>query len=251
MATVQLGRDARLYLAQYDLTTNIQSVALAYGADALDATTLSSTTRTRAGGLKSVSLGYSGFWDATASSSGIDKVMNANLGVSGVPATVTPTKSSEGAIAYLFTSLHTEYQHGGAVGELKKISVKAEGDANLVRGQIMRNTTAESSGKTGTWFQLGGSTTKTAVNAALHIFSAPGTSSGQTLTISLQSANSSLGGGATSRIAFTASSAEGGQWGTPFTAGTTQDWWAAVAAVAATSEAGSYSYIVSAGLSTN
>ena len=246
---VLIVRDAKAYMAGFELTGQIRSLALDYGAEPLDATTLGSTTRTRTGGLKTVAFSHQGFWNAASASSAIDPIIYNRLGTANVPVTVAPQLSSDGSLAYLFRALHTEFSESGTVGELLGYGVTAEGDEDLVRGVVARNSTlVGSSNGAGTAFFLGSSTDKT-VHASLHVLDVTNPTSSDALVVVLQSAGSSGMGGATTRITFTATTGGGGngEWQS-FTAGTTDEWWRQT--TTAPTSSGKYSFIVSAGLST-
>ncbi len=60
---IQLLRDQKLWFAGRDLTGVMNSMALNYGAELLDATVFGNTTRKRVPGLKTVSIQHEGYFD--------------------------------------------------------------------------------------------------------------------------------------------------------------------------------------------
>lgn len=172
MANIVLT-DAKIFIAGHNLSGQMSATALDYAADMKDATTFGATTRTRAGGLKSVVGSHQGLWDSSATTA-VDPVLFARVGTEDVPVVIGPS-GSVGDIAYMMRAVHAEYTVGGQVGELLPFSVSMEGSGGqpLVRGKMFHNTSATGN-VTGTAIQLGAVSATQYVYAVLHVFSGSG-----------------------------------------------------------------------------
>ena len=247
---VQSFKNAGLWIDGFEVAGQIRATRLEYGAEALDATTISANTRQRAGGLKNVTLTHEGFWEATASSSGIDAVLFDGMGDSSTPVTVAPQNTSEGAVAYLFKSITTEYTPRGAVGELLNYGVNASADSDLVRGVLLRNSTGiGSAGLTGTAFQLSGSSSGRTLVANLHVIASDTNGGGSTeaLLMRIQSAAASSFASPSTEITFAATTGSTSEFVS--VAGTSNTWFRAIATTPSSS--GEFWAVVSLGVSTN
>lgn len=240
-------KGGRLWLDEWDISAQISAATLEYSADVLDGTGLTDTNRTRVGGFRSVTLGYEGYWLAgTSDVAAIDDAVFDAVGSSNAVVTLLPYQSTEGARAFTFRALHTEYSPGGTIGELFGVSVAAEGDDVLAQATVLRHSTAESADANGTAFNLGGSGGRT-VYAAWHVFSEGSGSTAASITVSIQSDGSSSFASPTTRISFAATTAAGAQWMTA--AGTTDTWWRAVITMAGTSASATFHHGVVVGFS--
>lgn len=248
--TIQAFKNAGLWVDGAKLDSQIRATRLEYGAEALDATTISDNTRVRAGGLKDITLTHEGYWDATASSSGIDAVLFDSMGDSSTPVTIAPQNSSEGSVAYLFKSITTEYSPRAAVGELFGYGVSATADSDLARGILLRNSTGINSGSlSGTVFQLAASSSTTTLVANLHVIAADGNGMGSTeaLLMRIQSAAASSFSGLSTEITFVATTASTSQYQS--VTGSSNTWFRAIATTPSSS--GEFWAVVSLGVSTN
>lgn len=163
----------------YDLTADINAVALASGVDALENTSLASTNHTYQPGLKTVKGSVSGFWD-TAN----DAYLSGNMSVTDV---VTLAMGiAEGTVAYFMKSMQAQYKTiGDGVGKLAAMSLSLSAAGQLVRGLLMVNKTGISATASGTGFQLGASAATQTLFASLHVTGITGT--GVTLTVTVES----------------------------------------------------------------
>lgn len=204
---VHVLRDAKVFIGSEDLSGQIRQTGLEYGSETLDATTLGSSTRKRAGGLKTVRLAHEGFMNPSSSGS-IGTQRFTDVGASSQIVTVA-AESSDGGRAYFFRALHTQFTPRGGVGELYAFGVTAEANAGegLLNGRLLRNSTAVTTGSSaGTAVQMTASSSTRTMWAALHVITA--TSSGtQSITVQVQSDNSSTFPSPTTVLSFTATTA--------------------------------------------
>lgn len=197
--------NAKLWLDGYDLSGDINALALEYGAEAKDATVISDTTRRFMGGLKTVSARHAGLWEAGTDK--VDEVLFARVG-SNVVTTIGPSNGgAEGERAYLTTMLGAKYGLGGAVGEAFPFDVELEGQADLVAGTIIHNALRGLTGA-GTVYNLGAPSASQRWFAALHVLTLTG---GGTLTVKVQSDDNAGMTSPTDRGTFAAKSGLGAE----------------------------------------
>jgi hypothetical protein len=220
--------DAKIWVATYDLSGDLNQVALEEQVDAKDATTFGQTHRVRKGGQGDVLMGAAGFFNATGSS-GADDVLPPLLGLGNnlLPISIGPEGAAEGNTAYCFPGLLTKYEVGARVGEMfgfrleartvRSISGVAPGRPRLARGKILLSTQKTTTGS-GTAFQLGAVSATQKLYVMLHAIA----TAGGTPTIRVQSDNASGFPSPTTRATITATS----DW--QVIAGPiTDDWWRA------------------------
>lgn len=221
--STQIIQNAKLWFDGYDLSGDMNSLSLSYGAELQDATVLGDASRRRRAGLKTVSFSHIGFWNGGAG--GVDDALFSEIGVNDVPMTIAPLTGVEGELAYLFNAEAASYAPGGQVGQMFKFTVTGETSdgRGLVRGTIGRRAT-DTVTANGTIMNLGavGSTQK--LYAALHVFDTVAGSS-PTLDVKIQSAALVGFGSPTDRITFTQKTAKGSQYATPVAGAITDAYW--------------------------
>jgi hypothetical protein len=200
MATV--FKDAKIWLAGYDLSAYTNAVALNYGAEPLDNTTFGNTTRTHTGGLKIVSAGVDGYWHSTP-----DAGLFANIGVVDKPFSVAPL-GANGGQAFFFKAMKSSYTLGASVGELLGFGAEASTTGPMIRGLLLYQGTVTATG-TSTKYVLGARSATQVLWSALHITAVSGTS--PTLDVVVQSDANSGAGGEVDQITFTQANAVGSQ----------------------------------------
>jgi len=215
--------DAKLFIAGNNLTGQMNALALDYSADMLDETTFGATTRINKGGLKSVVGNHQGLWDS-ASATAPDPVLFARIGTADVPVVIAPEGGDAGDRAYLFRAIHSEYNPGGAVGELMGFSVSMEGSGGqpLIQGRLLHNGSATGN-VTGTAFQLGALTATQFLYAALHVFSGTGS-----FIVKVQSSSDEAFTSPNDRITFATvatGTAVASEWATRVAGAITDTWW--------------------------
>lgn len=228
----QVLTNTKVWVDQYDVSGQLNAIAVEYGVDALDETTFGDDTRTNKGGLKTTTMSHEGYWAA-----GTDAALFSKIGGSTV-VTVAGAGSAAGDDAYLAQTLTTTYSPGAAVGELLGFTVDMEAAGPLIRGAMLENTTT-STGADGSAVQLGAVSAAQSIFGALHVTSL----SGGTLTVKIQSDSASGFASPTDQITFTA--ATGATAELKSAAGAVTDtYWRATW----TLTGGSASFIVSAGI---
>lgn len=238
----QILQDAKLYIASYDLTGDMNALALTYSAEMRDATTFGNDTRVNTGGIKSVVAQHEGLWRAEGD--GPDDVIFSRVGAQDVPVTISPTDGGDGARAFMFRAVHSEYSPGGSVGDLLAFSVSMEGSdgAPLVRGTILQPAGAKTASGTGVGRQLGAVTSAQRLYGSLHVISA---SAGDTLDVVIQSDVDNTFGTPVPALTFNQQTAIGSDWQSA--AGPVSDTWYRVSfTIGGTSP--SFSFIVAVGI---
>ena len=208
MAT-QVVTTAKLYVGEFDLSGSHVSVGLTYGSELVDDTAMGDTTRSSAGGLKTVSLSGEGFW--SGGDNAVDDVYFDHVGVADMPVTVVPVAETLANEAYLFNAIVGQYSPGASIGEMLRFSVSAEGSggAGLVRG-ILAHVGSETATGSETKQLLGAVSATQSVYAALHVLTVSGTN--PTLDVLVRSDANADAGGETTRLTFTQATAITSEW---------------------------------------
>ena len=176
--------DQRIFVDNYEITGDSNAVAIEYGAELKDCTVFGDDTRTNKGGLKTVQVQVSGFYDAATQ----DAEIFGNVGISDKPISICAEGGAVGDIAYFFNAVGGEYSIGESVGELNKFEMGAGAMGSLVRGVMAHNAadTAETSTGAGTAQQLGAVSASQRLVAVLHVLESNG-SGDQVMQVGVES----------------------------------------------------------------
>jgi len=176
--------DQRIFVDDYEITGDTNAVAIEYGAELKDCTVLGNDTRMNKGGLKTVQVQVSGFYDADTQ----DAEIFGNVGLANKPISVAAEGGAVGDVAYFFNAVGGEYSTGESVGELNKFEMGAGAVGSLVRGVMAHNAadTAETSTGVGDAIQLGAVGATQRLVAVLHVLESSG-SGDQTLDMVVES----------------------------------------------------------------
>ena len=209
MAT-QVLSDAKIYVGEHDLSGDHNAVALDYSAELLDDTVFGDATRSKKGGLKVVGFSGEGLWSGGADL--VDDALFANIAVADVPITVVPAGETLANACYLFRANSGSYEVGGAVGEMMRFSVSAEGSGGVgvARGELMHVGSETATGSKAAKVQLGALTATQSLYAAVHVLTVSGTS--PTLDVLVRSDVDASAGSETTRITFTQATAITSEW---------------------------------------
>lgn len=201
MAT-QVLTDATTWLDQYDVSGDMNSVALTYEAEMQDDTVFGDDTRSNKGGLKMVRAEHSGFW--SGGDGNVDDVLFSKIAAASSPLTLSKAGAARGEAAYFFHATQAEYSPEGQVGDMFEFSVSAEGGDGgpLVNGTVEHAKGQETSSGTTSGTELGAVAADESVYAALHVFSNQGDSS-QTLDVTVESDDGSGFPSPVTQISFT------------------------------------------------
>lgn len=189
--------DAKVWVAGFDLSGDLNALAVRYGVDAKDDTNFGDTTQVHLAGRRQVRAELQGRYDAGASA--IDKVLFDRIGTVDVPFSFNADGGAAGEIAYTFKAMAATLNIGGEHGEVAPIECSAVGTGELVRGTILFNGTATTTG-TGTAYGITGPDTGQLARASLHVLAASGTA--PTLDVVVESDTDSGFGSGVSRITF-------------------------------------------------
>lgn len=222
--------DAKIYMAQYDLSADHNVVSLEQGVDKLDRTVFGSTTHINMGGLFMVGAKGQGF--TTFDTGEVEAVLSAQRAVADVPLSVMAQGGNAGDRAYFSKILTGDVSpFGGQVGEIDGFTWAASGSGGvpLVPGTVFAARAARTTSTTSSIYQLGAVGASQRVYAALHVFSASGTS--PTLAVTVKSDNGvgfatpatqitlSTATGATSQFASAAGAITDDYWRVDWTIG--------------------------------
>lgn len=219
---VEVLQNVKTWLAGYELSGQMNALALRDGVELHDATVFNAAGRVRKAGLADVDAQLEGYWRGGADE--IDEILATRIGVADVPMTIAPNAGSEGDRAFAFRALAGQYVPGGRIGQLFAFSVSAQGSAGvrLVRGTLLHNA-ARTATANGTARNLGAVLAAQKLYAALHVVAVAGVT--PTLDVILQSDNAEGFPSATNRITFAQKAAIGAEWAVPVAGAITDDWW--------------------------
>lgn len=237
--------DVRLFWDAYNLSGDINALALNYGAELQDATVLLDASRRRRAGLKTLAFQHEGFVNLGADQ--IDDVLFNDIAVANVPMTICPHNSAaEGELAFFFQGLAGQYTPGAPVGEMFRFSVSGEADdgRDLIRGTVMHNATRTASAN-GTARELGSVSATQKLYAALHVFD-PVAGTTPTLDVKVQSDDLSGFASPIDRITFAQKTAKGSEYAVPVAGPLTDTWWRVVWTIGGAGP--SFPFVVSVGI---
>ena len=207
-------QDQKVYVAHYDLTSYLDSVTIGGQKAAVAATALGATTELMKPGLETINFSYTGFFDGPDGADEIHEYLtnHATPAATPPPFAVCPTTGADGELAMMHCGRDLNYDFGGAVGSMLKISASGGAAADkLVRGYVMIPKAAYTASDVGTSAELGAALVTQRVYAALHVFTVTGTD--PTLDVIVESdADDAWGAGNTTRITFTQATAASSQW---------------------------------------
>lgn len=226
-----------VFVHDQDMSGYLNQLNLKVEAAELDVTTFASGGyRQRIGGLRTVTMGSTGFWDSVPDASRF-----AALGVPDRVLTVSP-QGAETNVAYICHGMDLTYEQFGQVGDpasfiFSGMSSNAQG---LIRGQLASSKrTITTTGNIGQAVNLGLLGSGQYLYATVHCFSF-----GTALTVKVQSGTSS-GSTPTVRITLPNITAVGGSWAVRLAGPIATDtWWA----VNATTVTGSHSVAAAIGI---
>lgn len=221
--SLQVLKNAKIYLAQYDVSGDANQVQLVMATEGLDATTFGQTAKVELPGLESVKLTGKVFSQYDATNMKSEDIVMANLAVSNVPMSLSPLGGAVGDLVWMFKALVASYQPGLVIGQLPAADLAASmSGSRLVRGTVLE-TGVKNAGGNGASAQLGAVSATQCVYAAVHIFAISG---GGTFTLKVQSDNATGFPSPADVLTFTAATAKGSEW--KEAAGpVTDDWWRA------------------------
>ena len=213
MATAMLN--ARIWYHDQALSTQLNAVALDYSAEELDATVLTDTTRTRAGGIKDAQAAIAGFWNSAEDKALFDAIgLNKPLLIAEGPA--------QADISYGMVAIDGVWSLRGEHGELLgfEITLNSGNNGPLVRGELMIAQQVVSSGTSGTAQQLGAVSAAQRFYAGIHVTQFNATS----LDVSIRSDDAVEFTTSTQQLAFAQAVGLTSEWAS--VAGPiTDDWW--------------------------
>lgn len=240
--------NAKLYLGQFDLSTDFSEATVDLGTEAIDGTAFGDLTKIMYPGLDTAKLGAAGYFDPDAQGFLSDPVLQAAVGVAGTPITVIPQSGAEGETCYSMQSLVAEYDPFASVnvGQMAKFKLGVEASSRMIRGLILRNTkftgTPDTVTGNGTIFNPGAVAAGQSLWAALHIFTVTGTT--PNLTVAIQSAATGGFASPTTRFTFAVQNAPASLWAAPVAGPITDAFWRCTFTISGTTPAFTYAVVM-------
>lgn len=221
--------NARLWLAGFDVSGHASALAMEQAAALLDDTVLTLDAVSRVGGLPGAKVHAEGYWDTNADA---DAAIMAQLGLTNVPLSVASQGGAESSVAYCFPAAVGSYSPGGQVGDLLRFAVDGESAGTAItRGVVGLNRQLSATG-TGPAQNLGLLASGKTLACAVHLLSLTGTT--PSVTITVESDDSSGMATPVTRITFPALTAADGQFKTLAGPVATDTWWRVKATIAGT-----------------
>jgi len=214
-------QNSKLYIAGHDFSGDMNALSLDYGSDLQEDTAFGDDTHSRAGGLKTILAAHEGF--VNLADDGIDETLFGLIGTADTPTMICPIAGAENERSYMFLANHSEYNPGGAVGEMFQFGVRAEATGDLIQSTVLHNASRTSTAD-GTGRNIGAVSASQFLYASIHVFAVSGTS--PTLDVILESdAGDTWTGDESTRITFAEKSAISAEWATPVAGEITDAWW--------------------------
>lgn len=188
--------NCKLYIAQYDVSGDHNSLELTSEVELLDKTTFGASSRAHLGGLESIKFDHNGYTDFADDA--IEEIIQANL-AQNVVVTVGPT-GTDGERAFLFKRISVSITEGGEVGQMHTFQVQGVGTDRLVQGTFLHPLTSRSTSGNGTARQLGAVSATQRLYSNLHVTAKTGS---PTLDVLVQSDDGGGFGSPVTRITHT------------------------------------------------
>jgi len=242
MAT-EVFKDAKVFLAQFNLTSYLNELEITHGAELQDNTVFGKTTRSMAPGLETLAFSLKGFLDFTDDLQ--DEIIRTRVGTQSIPLTLAMQTGLENTRAYLLQGGLSAYDKGGAVGILAPFSLTgyASDGQKIVNGLILEDgVTARTATGTGTARQVGAVGAAQQLYAILHVLAYSGITN---VVIKVQSDDAVGFPSAADRITFTTVTGLTSQYATPVAGEILDDWWRISWTITGT---GSVSFVVAVGI---
>lgn len=186
MAT-HVFRGGALYLGEYDFSSLTKAFAFQTEAEAVDMTVISSTTRTAAGGLRSVTWNAELLYDATTYEGSLFGYASATGGSEAIITSYFPSgAAAEDEMAYFLRSRPGKFSLPWTLGEAAMMSISGNSGVlggsrptqSLVQGRLSARGAGVSATGNGTGRQMGALTsTKQVMAMAGHVTARTGTAS--------------------------------------------------------------------------
>lgn len=243
-------QNQKVFLAHYNLTANVNAIALSATRDTLDDTTLGSNTKSNFPGLMNVTFNIEGLYEGSTQG---DVGLSSQIGIQGRPFTIVQSSSS-GSQAYFLNAMQADYTpFNNSVGELAGFSaggVTAKGSsapANLINGFVTywtENFTTSITSTSGTAMQLGAVSSQQRIYGAVHVFSTPTSQHSVTPTLYSASASNASSSQWTARLSFSAYTTAGSSFMSAPGAITDTWWMVQHATVSSSQSTGIYMAVV-------
>jgi hypothetical protein len=238
--------NARIWFAQFHLSSDHNRVEVTTGLEPEDATVLTNTAKNIRGTVPFVQCTGGGFIDLA--SGGVHQALKANVNVANVPVTVGMEGATAGTKATTFLARLLQYRIPGVVGKLLPFTWEAKGQGTPGVDATLFGLGSKTSTANGAAYQLGTLDTGETMYAALHVISRSGTN--PTLDLVIASDNAEGFPSTTARITFAQQTAVGSEWKSLAGPIATDDWWRAQWTIGGTATP-TFDIVVAVGIATN
>lgn len=216
--------DVTTYVAGFDFTGTMNSLALNNGDQELDTTVFGSQARKRISGIEDTDASLQGFWEAGAGT--VDPEAFGKLGGARQVVSHSPTGVA-GSTSYFYEAAEYTYNLFGEIGvaapyTLSLMGASGNNSPGMIRGQLAAaKGNVSTVGALGSAVNLGAGSAGKFLYSTIHVFTA-----GTTVTIEIQSDDASGFATPTTRATFPAITTVGGTWLTRVDVSAVADtWW--------------------------
>lgn len=200
MATPFVLTDAKVYLAQYDLSGSSNQVSIGYEYAKVPATVFGADVRYNMAGIPELDIQVAGL-DCADGTDEVDDVLWSKLGTANTLISVGAT-GADGSVGYFTKFMQLSEGLGGNIGDAFGFQASGCGQGyKLVRGYYLAPAASRTSSASGTAKEISAVSATQKVYAILHVFSASGTS--PTLDVIVESDDATGFSSAETRISFT------------------------------------------------
>jgi hypothetical protein len=179
MAKVTMN--ARIYLAEVDVSGISNAAALNLKTDIQDGTCMKATWKEKLPGIPDVIADVSGYFEALAVTGNPDKKLFDQIALADAVLSICQGDGAFGNRAWFFQPVLSQYTpFDGKVGEVNPYKLHAEGALPFIRGRVLAASDIRTLTGAGTKYNLGAYSATQTLYGALHVFAA---SAGDTLDV--------------------------------------------------------------------
>ncbi len=226
MAGTNILVDAKLYVAQFNLSGDMNNIAMKSSPQLKDDTAFGATYATQKGGGALIKTNLSGAGFVQSGATAVEDVIQGRLGTDSVLITVAAEGGDAGESCRFFKGVFSAYDADMTIGELHKFAFAAEnsglgGNNPLIRGTIFEDSkTSRTTASNTATRTLGAIAAGQKIYAGLHLTAFVGTD----VTFTLKSAVTDWAT-PTTRATFTQNVAVGSEYITPVAGAITDTFW--------------------------
>lgn len=156
-------KNCRVALGGQDISGDLNSVKLDYGAEAKDITPFNAATKKNMAGLKEWNFDIEGYVQMDADNVAVEDALIASFNIANTPLSVIPSSGAAGDRGYFAQADLANYKLSGSVGDVYKFTAQAQANGDLFRGLTLdcHTQTTDAAAYSGAILPLAGATSQT------------------------------------------------------------------------------------------